>query len=90
MLFTDSLNQYKRIGFCNIIKERTTEKYEIITNLTTDSNRGGSTCLQVDIFYEKVLLNRLYTSGAYRGDTDYLQSGNYKGSTDCTQSVNCN
>ena len=37
---------------------------------------------------EKVLLNRLFTSGAYRGGTDYLQSVNYKSGTNYTQLVN--
>lgn len=61
--------------------------HETVVIIISSPNRGDSTCLQVDIFMEKVLLNRLFTSGAYRDGADYLQSVNYKGSTDCTQSV---
>ena len=53
------------------------EQWKITVNLVANSNRGGSTCLQVDIFYEKVLPNRLYTSGDYRGGTDCTQSVKY-------------
>lgn len=34
---------------------------------------------------EKVLLDRLYTSGAYRGGTDYTQSVNYSQITQYNQ-----
>lgn len=48
-----------------------------MANLIANSNSGDSTCLQVDIFMKKILLNRLFTSGAYRGGTDCTQSVKY-------------